>query len=67
MCLYLCSELLEVLDNGTIDGSAQVCVLICYGARLVAYVVIDILRIDIEPQLFSNRWTRTCNPPSPKN
>ena len=44
MSLDFDTQLLQVLNNGTLDGAAEICVLICDGTRLVTNVVENILK-----------------------
>lgn len=44
MRLNLYPQLLQMLNDGTVDSATQVGVLVCDCTRLVAYAVEDVLR-----------------------
>ncbi len=43
MSLNLCPKLLQVLNNGAVDGPSKIRMLVCDDTRLVANAIVDIL------------------------
>ena len=68
MRFYFCPQLLQVLNDGAVNSSAEVRVVVGDNARFVANGVIYILVFFMNTGLsYDAGQMQTCRPPSPRN
>jgi hypothetical protein len=51
MSLDLCSNLVQMLNDGAVDGTSQIGMFICNNSRFVSDSIIDILRSGVKQKI----------------